>query len=166
MSAPTMSDYVSDTWGSPHAVKKKKKKYAARLNTSYWLPRLDEMVLLHPISTRADGQSKEEKTRVVSVNDQLEKYNRWLAFTQPSRPGKNVRSTATDLQLAVHELNALIASMMIKVDQKIADIQGSTEDFVQAVVNEGAWQTNGDLLGGSYPLNLCTSICRSCRTTY
>ncbi|KAK5175187.1 uncharacterized protein LTR77_000324 [Saxophila tyrrhenica] len=147
-----MSDYYSsDAWGQALGPsKKKKKKDQARLNTSYWLPRLDEMVLLHPISTRSDGVSKEEKTRVVMVNEQLEKYNRWLPFIQSSKPGRNVRNAGTDLQVAVHDLNALVAGMMIKIDQRIADVQEAAEDFVEAVRQDGGWQTNGDLLDLTY----------------
>ena len=100
-----MSDYPSDGWAYGPSPKKKKKGKAGKQYTSYRLPRLDEVVLLQPISTRADGQQKEENSRLATVDDQLERYNRWLAFTQASRPAKDVRSTAADIQLAVYELN-------------------------------------------------------------
>jgi hypothetical protein len=125
-----MSDWYDPPPG-PFSSKKKKKKNMARLTTSYWLPRLEEMVLLEPIATRADGASKEEKSRVEKINDQLVRYNRWLTFV--GTPGNGVRSTATDLQLSVHELNAQIANMMLQVDQKIAQLQDTTEAFVEAV---------------------------------
>lgn len=131
--------------------KKKKKKDKARLITSYWLPRLDEMTLLKPISTRADGASKEEKTRVEQINQRLTDYNRWLTFVPKSAPGRQVRAAAGGVQESVHELNSLIARMMMQVDQKIADLQDKTELFIEAVQDGGSWQANGDLLGEKSP---------------
>lgn len=105
------------------------------------------MCLLKPISTRADGASKEEKTRVESINSRLVDYNRWLTFVPRTAPGKQVREAAGGVQESVHELNSLIAKMMMQVDQKIADLQDKTELFIEAVQDGGSWQANGDLLG-------------------
>jgi hypothetical protein len=131
----------------PSNKKKGKKKNAGRVTTSYSLPKLDEMVLLQPIATKSDALIKEEKTRCETANEALVKYNRWLAFVQPSKPGKNVRGAAMELQNSVHELNSFISGMMLQIDQKLANLQDQTESFVEAVQEEGGWQTTGDLLG-------------------
>ena len=138
-----------------HRQPEEEKKHNGRLITSYRLPRLDEMVLLQPISTRSDGASKDEKTRVDKINERLDTYNRWLAFVPDSRPGRSVRTAAQEMQQSVHDLNEMIASMMIKVDQKIADLADRTEGFVAAVQDGGTWQTRGDLLGIRLPLEIC-----------
>lgn len=140
--------------GAASAKKKKKKKSTSRLITSYRLPRLDEMVLLQPISTRAEGSSKAEKSRKETINERLETYNRWLAFVPPGKPGRGVRNAAMELQQSVHDLNTTIADLMIQVDRKIADLQDRTADFVVAVQDGGTWQTEGDLLGMALPLTL------------
>lgn len=94
-----------------------------KLTTFYEVPRLDEMVLLQEIATPCEfSHSKTERSRTTSINEQLDRYNRWLPFAQSSVPGKDVRSAALDLQQSIHEMNSFVAKMMIKFDKKIVEL--------------------------------------------
>ena len=121
--------------------------------SSFLLPKLDDMVLLKPIATPCDDRddfrepSLMEKTRTATISQHLDRYNRWLAFAETSSSGKKVRSTAMDMQQAVHDLNSTIANMMMEIDRKILSLQDNTDAFVEAVQEGELWRSNGNLLG-------------------
>ena len=88
-------------------------KKKERMVTSFSLPRIDEMVLLQKVATRGDTSScAMERSRTRSINEQLNRYNRWLLFTQLSNASQNVRAAGMDLQETVHEMNVMISEMM------------------------------------------------------
>lgn len=132
---------------------KPKRKMNTKSTTSFLLPRLDDMVLFKPIATPCDDRDdfKEpflsEKSRAVTISQHLDRYNRWLAFADTSAAGKNVRSTALDLQETVHDLNSTISRMMREIDRKILELHDRTDAFVEAVQEGDLWQSKGDLLG-------------------
>ena len=123
--------YSASSISASSLPRRHKRKMNHRLTTFYELPRLDEMVLLQEIATPSDvGHSRVERIRSTSVNEQLERYNRWLPFVKLSNPGAKVRSTAMELQQTVHEINSMVAEMMIKFDRKIIELYICMSSFL------------------------------------
>lgn len=80
------------------------------------------------------------------IDEHLNKYNRFLQCINPSRRTAKVRSAAFDLQQAVHEINATISAMLIKVDRKVMQFKDRTDDFADAVQQSEEWWKPQDLL--------------------
>lgn len=133
--------------------KKAKKKMNSRSTTLFLLPKLDDMVLFKPIVTPCDDRDdfKEplsaEKTRIATISQHLDRYNRWLAFADASSSSKRMRSAALDMQQTVHDINSTISKMMMEIDRKVLELHDKTDAFVEAVQEGESWQSNGRLLG-------------------
>ncbi len=145
--------------------KQPKKRMNSKSTSSFLLPRLDDIVLFKPIATPCDDRDDfkdpllMEKTRIATISQQLDRYNRWLAFAETSNSAKRVRSTAMNMQQAVRDLNLTIADMMIEIDRKIVSLRDTTDALVEAVQEGELWRSNGNLLGKSAldPFSFSTS---------
>jgi hypothetical protein len=122
------------------------------MTTSFLLPRLDDMVLFKPIATPLDQRDNlrepmyMETSRMANISNELDRYNRWLAFAESSSSERKIRSAAVDLQRIVQDINITISNMMIEVDQKILTLQDQTDAFVEAVQEGQLWRSKGTLL--------------------
>jgi hypothetical protein len=106
-----------------------------------------EMVLLKPVNTDNDAYIPNGQMRYKILNEQLEQYNRWLRFVNPSRPGREVRNAGKLMQRSIHDLNAIVANMVLELDSKLGEIQDHTAAFIDTIKAGGYWEKDGDLLG-------------------